>query len=136
MVEGRHDILRHFFQPEAVKFLLDNGANPSVTSREGSTPLMAVMSMFLPCRCMDEEKLSVVSMMFESGAVVYGHTVYRFSTLVEVVRAPYFSIPPLFQDRLFDLVVKYGADLDEVDEEGNSALHHAEVRFFQWQCVY
>jgi ankyrin repeat protein len=113
------------FQPEAVKFLLENGAKTSVTSREGSTPIMAAMTMFLPCNVMDERKLSIISYLLEAGAVVYGHTVYRFSTLVEVVRAPYFSIPPPFQDRLFDLVIKYKADINEVDAEGNSALHYA-----------
>jgi hypothetical protein len=115
------------FRPKAVRFLLTRGAKTSVPSDEGKTPLMAALSMLLPCCVMDKCKLRVISMLLSSGATVYGHAENRLSALVQVVRAPDFSIPHPFQLRAFDLIVKHGADVDEQDSQGQTALHSATV---------
>ena len=113
------------FKPKAVRFLLTRGATMSVTTTDGTTPLMAALSMFLPCNVMDKRKLRVISMLLSAGATVFGHNVDRLSALVQVVRAPDFSIPPPLQLRAFDMLVKHGADVDEQDSHGRTALHYA-----------
>jgi ankyrin repeat protein len=113
------------FQLEALRFLLDRGACVSVADVDGDTPLMQALRMFLPCCVMDERKLAVVQRLLEAGAAVYGSRAGRLSALAEVVRAPGFSIPPPLQLRAFDLLIAYGADVENRDDDGRTALHHA-----------
>ena len=113
------------FKLEALQLLVDRGACVSATDERGGTSLMAVLSNFLPCRVMDDHKLAVVACLLEAGAAVYGHALHRLSALTQVVRAPYFSIPPPFQRRAFDLLVAHGADVHERDSKRRTALHYA-----------
>jgi len=113
------------FQREALLFLIRNGASVAKPSHDGTTPLMSVLSMFLPCNVMDERKIKVIEILLSAGAVVYEHRAYYRSALVEIVRAPGFSIPPAFQLRAFDLLVKFGANVNERDAHGQTALHYA-----------
>ena len=64
-------------------------------------------------------------MLLSAGAVVYEHGEHCRSALVEIVRASQSSIPPPFQLRVFDLLVEFGANVNEQDDEGRTALHHA-----------
>jgi len=113
------------FQPKALRFLIRNGASVTKPCHDGTTPLMSVLSMFLPCNVMDAKSFKVIRMLLSAGAVVYGHGAYHRSALVEIVRAPDFSIPPEFQLRAFDLLVKFGANVNERDAQGQTALHYA-----------
>ena len=113
------------FELEAVDFLISNNA-----SLVGSTmvPLLkAILDSCIPGDVMDESKFKVVVSLLSAGEVIYGPSPYYESALKEVIGRKDGSISHLFQIRLLELFLKSDVNVNEQDEYGRTALHHASI---------
>ena len=105
------------YQPESVKALLDRGADPNAVDRSGNSVLMRAAASK---HSWEEERKPLIHLLLEKGADARHKNAHGVTALMLLA---------LNANPAMELLLDGPVDVDERDEEGNTALLYA-ARFF------
>ena len=125
---------------EAVSLLSKYGVNMSPMNHRGSTPLHWIHNMDAD-NILSDKTVAMASLLVKAGADVNAGTqttpFIETTQRIDTQKIPwdyYKSSPPHIE--LLDLMMQHNADIDAIDNYGNTALHYATLQGLPWMITW
>jgi serine/threonine protein kinase/ankyrin repeat protein len=109
-----------FLNSEAVRFLLDRGADANARDGWGATPLMTIGGVVARAARGDKSEIAVATMLLDAGADIDAHGAGGTTFLMNVSESRHLP--------MIELLLARGADVNARDDDGRTALARAEAR--------